>query len=160
MLDAIRETVLRHLPQGVRQALPPSDRRRGAQWGMVAVGALMIIMGRFAAFSPVDTMFTQTLSRLGLETEWGVIMIVVGSAQIATAFIPWRAGLVAVYGASGTILCWTWVMVGWLGQLSTPTVDVCLGVGIVMLIAAVSKARQSMCVRAFHRQTQNGYSRR
>jgi hypothetical protein len=51
-------------------------------------------------------------------------------------------------------------MVGLLGGLSTPTVEVCLGVGIVMLIAAVSKARQSVCIRAFHKATQNGYSRR
>lgn len=159
MLDRLREAFLRQMPQGVRQALPSGDRRRGAQWGMVAVGVFMIAMGRFAAFSPVDTLFTQVLTRLGMETEWGVVMILNGIALVVTAFIPWRAALVAVYGTSGLTLCWTWILVGWIGRLNTPTVDVCLGVGVVMLIAAVSKARQSVCVRAFQR-TQNGYSRR
>lgn len=160
MLDQIRAAIVRWLPTAVQQAMPSGDRRRGAQWGMAGIGVFMIALGRFAAFSSTDTLFTQTLMHLGMETEWGVVMILTGLALVVTAFIPWRAALVAVYGTSGLVLCWTWILVGWIGRLSTPTVDVCLGVGVVMCIAAVSKARQSVCVRAFQRATQNGYPRR
>ena len=159
MLDRIREFILRRLPQGVRQSLPIGDRRRGAQWGMVAVGVFMISLGKFAVWSPIDTLFSQTLGRLGLETEWGVIMIGMGALQIVTAFVPWRTALVVCYGMSGIVLCWTYVIVGLAGKLSTPTVDACLGVGIVMLIAAVSKARQSVCIRSYQKATNYGYAR-
>ena len=156
MLDKTRSFLVRMLPSSIRGKLPSGDRRRGAQWGTVAVGVFMILLGRFAAFSSLDTLFTQTLARHDIETEWGLIMIANGLAVVVTAFVPWRTILVATYGASGLVLCWTWVIVGWLGQLSTPTVDVCLGVGIVMLIAAVSKARQSVCVRAQQKATNYG----
>lgn len=159
MLDQIRAFFVRLLPQNVRRALPLGDRRRGAQWGMVAVGVFMIQLGKFAVFSPIDTLFSQNLARIGLETEWGVIMISVGLLQIVAAFVPWRTALVLCYGLSGLVMCWTYVIVGLAGKLSTPTVDACLGVGIVMLIAAVSKARQSVCIRSYQKATNYGYAR-
>lgn len=159
MMDQVRAIIFQSLPTIVRRLAPATDRRRGVQWGMVFAGVFMVLIGRFAAFSPLDTLFTQALSRLGLETIWRLIMILIGSALIATAFVPWRPVLVVVYGLGGLVLCWTWVLVGLLGGVSTPTVDVCLGGGIVLLIAAVAKARQSVCVRAFQR-TQDGYPRR
>ena len=159
MLDRIREYLLRRLPQGVRQSLPSGDRRRGAQWGMIAVGVFMISLGKFAVWSQIDTLFSQTLGRMGMETQWGIVMIAIGIVQIVTAFVPWRTALVVTYGVSGIVLCWTYIVVGLVANLSTPTVDACLGVGVVMLIAAVSKARQSVCIRAYQRRTNYGLAR-
>lgn len=158
MLDRIREYILRRLPQGVRQSLPNGDRRRSAQWGMVAVGVFMVSLGKFAVWGSVDTLFTQSLARLGIETAWGLVMVSAGLLQIITAFVPWRTLLVATYGMSGIVMLWTYVLVGLIGGRTTPTIDACLGVGVVMLIAAVSKARQSVCIRAFQRTQRYGLS--
>lgn len=148
MLEAIRAALMSLLPGPVRMKLPTTDRRRTVQWGVLAVAVFMLVLGRFALFSPIDTLFSQSLARMGLQDSWGVVMIASGVCLAASTITPWRLFQVLSYGVSGLVLCWTYILVGWVGKISTPTVDACLGVGIVMLLATVSKARQSVCVRA------------
>ena len=140
-------TVLKLIPKSVLRRLPPPDPRRDAAWGMCAVGVFMIFLGRFALFSGMDTKFTATLARMSMEHAWGAVMIASGAVQAIAAFTPWRSFQVPVYGVSSIVLLWTWAMAGLIGGLSTPTVDACLGVGIVMLLGTVSKAQQSVLVR-------------
>lgn len=147
------------LPAALRRRAPAPDRRRGVQWGMVFAGLFMTLLGRFALFSTPSTPFMQALAGLGVELLWGCVMLLVGGVTILAAFTPCRPALVVVYGIGGLVLCWTWILVGWIAGISGPLVDVCLGGGFVLLTAAVSTARQSVCVRAFQRAW-DGHSNR
>ena len=155
MFNVVRFTLLRYIPAWLLQMLPPPDLRRDVAWGMFAVGIFMLSLARFAVFGRVNTLFTATLAHMGIETEWGLIMFASGFAQCLASFLPWRVLQVAIYGVSGIVLIWTYVITGLLHHLATPTVDACLGIGIVMLIGAVAKAQQSVMICARQRGQTN-----
>jgi hypothetical protein len=132
------------------------DRRRSVNVAMLALGVFLISLGRFAVFGAHDTLFTQTLARAGIETFWGWTMILVGVFKIAaasgflrkldeTAELP-RSSVVA-HLASGFVLLWTWVVCSLIYGLSTPTVDACLGVGVVLLAGGFVEANRSKEIR-------------
>lgn len=151
-----RLSILLILPRSLLRRLPEPDLRRDTDWGMCAVGVFMILLGRFAAFGVLDTRFTATLARIDMEYTWGVIMVASGILQCLAAFTPWRAWQVYTYGWSGLVLMWTYIMTALILGLNTPTVDACLGVGLIMLIATAAKAQQSVMVRSCRRENERG----
>ena len=132
------------------------DRRRSVNVPMLALGVFLISLGRFAAFGAQDTLFTQTLARAGIESFWGWTMILVGMFKVAaasgflrkldeTAELP-RSSVVS-HLASGFVLLWTWIVCSLMYGLQTPTVDACLGVGVVLLIGGFVEANRSKEIR-------------
>ena len=156
MFNVVRFTLLRYFPKALLRWLPEPDLRRDVAWGMTAVGVFMIALGRFAAFGGRDTQFTAVLSRMNLEYEWGIIMITMGVTQCLASFLPWRVLQVTTYGLSGLVLLWTYVLTGLISGLITPTVDACLGIGVVLMIGAIAKAQQSVLVRARTQEPKDG----
>jgi len=83
-------------------------------------------------------------------------MILVGMFKVAaasgflrkldeTAELP-RSSVVS-HLASGFVLLWTWIVCSLMYGLQTPTVDACLGVGVVLLIGGFVEANRSKEIR-------------
>lgn len=132
------------------------DRRRSMNIAMIGLGVFMISLGRFAAFGEQDTLFTTTLSRAGMETLWGWVMIASGAFQVAAGggFLRWLdehpelpRSTVVSHLASGLVLSWTWIVCYLMYGLSTPTVDACGAVSLVLLAGAYREAHQGKMVR-------------
>jgi hypothetical protein len=113
---------------------------------------MLISLGRFAAFGPVETLFTNTFARMGLDMSWGVIMIVIGIGNIAAVFMLNRTATVVVYGITSITLLWTWFLAYFIGVVYTPTVESCLWVGIALFIGAAYEATISKKIRCVRKE--------
>ena len=136
------------------------DRRRSANVAMIGLGVFLMSLGRFAAFGGHDPLFTHTLAKAGMEQSWGWTMILVGAFKIAAGcgcmrwmdeqpHIP-RSSVVA-HLTSGAVLLWTWIVCGLLYGLSTPTIEACGAVGLVLLIGGYVEARKAKVMRCGRR---------
>jgi len=132
------------------------DRRRSLNIAMIGLGVFMISLGRFAAFGVHDTLFTQTLARAGMEALWGWVMIAVGVFKVVAGcgllrFLDEHPELprstVVAHLASGFVLMWTWIVCYLMYGLSTPTVDACGAVSVVLLAGAYLEAQKGKVIR-------------
>lgn len=128
------------------------DRRRWVNWPVIGIGLMLISMGRFAVYGPIETLFTSTLGRMGLNVSWGIIMIFIGIGNIAVVFIPNRTPTVVMYGITAITLLWTWFLAYFVGGIYTPTVEACLWVGIALLVGAAYEANISKRIRCVRKE--------
>lgn len=128
------------------------DRRKWINWPMIAVGLMMVSMGRYAIFGSYETLFTSTLARLGVESMWGFVLITVGGLNLVAVFIRNRTLIVATYGISAIALFWTWVIAYLIGGIYTPTVENCLWVGCALLVGTAYEANTSKQIRCIKKE--------
>jgi hypothetical protein len=121
------------------------DRRR-QPWRIhtMTLGAVLAVMGMYA-FSPMDTSFTATLARMGLEEAWGVAMILGGltlgvSAPMQRRYARWVGNMGGMMAAGWTFsLCWT-------AGILTPTVAAC---GVIAVGCAWAMLRDAFAGREY-----------
>lgn len=123
------------------------DRRKDSpRSGMATIGALIIMMG-FYVFGPQETLFTNTLARLGIEYFWGSLMIAVGLIHMTSAFMPhirlfnWFAHTV-----TSIVTAWTFFLMTSMGT-NTPTINACLVIAIGSAITMLKDALEGVKIR-------------
>lgn len=117
----------------------------------MTLGAVLVVMGMYA-FSPMDTTFTATLARMGLEESWGVAMIVGGltlglSSTVHHRYARWVGNMGGMLVSGWTFsLCWT-------AGMLTPTVAACGVIAVGCVIAMMRDAFAGREYRCMLRET-------
>lgn len=128
------------------------DRRRARlRTHTFTLGFVLVVMGCYA-FSPIDTLFTQTLARLGVEDLWGAVLLASGgllalSAASSHKYMRWAGN-----AAGGFAGMWTFGLCISEG-LFTPTVAACGVIGIGCIATMVRDALSGQKYRCMMRQT-------
>ncbi len=123
------------------------DRRRSSpRSGMTTVGALVMMLGLYV-FGPQETLFTNALAKLGIETFWGVLMIVSGAIHVSASLMPshrlfnWFA-----HTLTSMVTAWTFFLMFSIG-VSTPTINACLIIALGSLYTMIKDALEGVRMR-------------
>ena len=110
----------------------------------LTIAGVLICMGLYA-FGPIDTWFTASLARMGIEHAWGWLMIGSGLLLSAAAVVPnrqlrWAGHAVAMFASAWTF----WLM--WPTGVMTPTVSGC---GVIAIVCASWMLRDALDGKRF-----------
>lgn len=117
----------------------------------LSVSGILLMFGWYASpWNPLDTFFTTTLARLGLDLIWSVLFIAAGSLKFVSAW--WRCDCplwisFAANWLTAMACLWTGFLFWKVGPL-TPTTAACWVIGICAVIALYRNARQKQRMRA------------
>jgi len=116
----------------------------------IAVAGILLTFGWYASpYNPIDTLFTQTLARLGLETFWSVLFVVAGFLKMTSAIWCCSCPLWISFSANWltAMAClWTGFMFWKMGPI-TPTTAACWVIGACAVLALYRNARQKQRLR-------------
>lgn len=134
------------------------DQRKRIRWANFLLSGVFATFGAFAVMGP-HTAFTRALEAHGVDEFWAAIMIATGvchllvslsSATRCPAPASGRSVLVWVNGASCVIMMWTFMLVGVIGGVYTPTVMMALWLSFALAAMTYSEARSSVKMRQAH----------
>lgn len=123
------------------------DRRRHSiRVHTITLGIVLSSLG-FYAFSPLDTLFVRTLTKLGMEHEWGTVLVIAGallsySGVSRNRYVQWSGNFTA------SLVCGWTVMLFWLYGAITPTVSAC---GVIAFGCLFQMIRDACAGRQFRR---------
>ncbi|MEK9809112.1 MAG: hypothetical protein VW362_01595 [Candidatus Nanopelagicales bacterium] len=125
-------------------------RRQDIKTDALIVAGILLTMGWYASpWQPIDTLFTQSLARLGLETTWALLFSIAGTLRAYVAIMRGKAPRWACFVAN-----WFSALIGlWTGLLfihgpTTPTIMACWVIGVGSLVSLFRDARQQQKMRS------------